>query len=318
MTRWAGFVGLTALLISVLLLLTRATERMVESDSRIQTENRTSRTTESIEQIPSVDSSGRSSPVDSTLSTSGDSGRPPSSSDSTAASVSVEGIDSPSVDGSSFDPETSLTASPESTASSGEGSLSTGALVVNIALTQGLVAIVVLVGAWYFDVPLRALGIAGDSPIVAVATGLALGLVLWLASEVTTALSEAAGFGADEGLRRLLAPGTTGGWIALLGFALPIVAVSEELLFRAAAIGVPATGSGTSPWALSIVSSVAFGFCHGIQGRAGVLVTGVLGFVLAAAYVYTGSLLVVIVAHYVLNATEFLVHEGLGVDPIGT
>ncbi|WP_248299508.1 CPBP family intramembrane glutamic endopeptidase [Halorhabdus amylolytica] len=190
--------------------------------------------------------------------------------------------------------------------------------MVNIALTQGLVAIVVLVGAWYFDVPLRALGIAGDSPIVAVATGLALGLVLWLASEVTTALSEAAGFGADEGLRRLLAPGTTGGWIALLGFALPIVAVSEELLFRAAAIGVPATGSGTSPWALSIVSSVAFGFCHGIQGRAGVLVTGVLGFVLAAAYVYTGSLLVVIVAHYVLNATEFLVHEGLGVDPIGT
>jgi membrane protease YdiL (CAAX protease family) len=43
-------------------------------------------------------------------------------------------------------------------------------------------------------------------------------------------------------------------------------------------------------------------------------VTGALGFVLAAAFVVTGSLLSVIVAHYLVNALEFVVHEGLGVE----
>jgi membrane protease YdiL (CAAX protease family) len=49
----------------------------------------------------------------------------------------------------------------------------------------------------------------------------------------------------------------------------------------------------------------------------GVVVTGVLGFVLAAAFVLTGSLLAVVVAHYLVNALEFVVHEGLGADPFG-
>jgi hypothetical protein len=40
---------------------------------------------------------------------------------------------------------------------------------------------------------------------------------------------------------------------------------------------------------------------------------GALGFVLAAAFVRTGGLLVV-VAHYLVNALEFVVHEGLGLE----
>jgi membrane protease YdiL (CAAX protease family) len=46
----------------------------------------------------------------------------------------------------------------------------------------------------------------------------------------------------------------------------------------------------------------------------GVVVTGLLGFVLAAGYVVTGSLVVVVAAHYVINALEFFVHELLGVE----
>ncbi|MEF8814925.1 MAG: CPBP family intramembrane glutamic endopeptidase, partial [Halovenus sp.] len=95
---------------------------------------------------------------------------------------------------------------------------------------------------------------------------------------------------------------------------LPLVALSEELLFRAALIGVPAAGYGLSPWLLAVVSSLAFAFAHGAQGRVGIVVTGSLGFVLAGGYILSGSLLLVVVAHYVINAVEFLVHELLA-DP---
>jgi membrane protease YdiL (CAAX protease family) len=59
---------------------------------------------------------------------------------------------------------------------------------------------------------------------------------------------------------------------------------------------------------------VAFALGHGAQGPAGVAATGVLGFVLAAAFVLTGSLLVVVVAHYLVNALEFVVHEAPGTE----
>jgi uncharacterized membrane protein len=36
--------------------------------------------------------------------------------------------------------------------------------------------------------------------------------------------------------------------------------------------------------------------------------------VLAVTFVLTGSLLVVVVAHYLVNALEFVVHEGLGFE----
>jgi len=36
--------------------------------------------------------------------------------------------------------------------------------------------------------------------------------------------------------------------------------------------------------------------------------------VLAAGFVLTGSLLVVVVAHYLVNAAEFVIYEGLGVE----
>jgi hypothetical protein len=45
-----------------------------------------------------------------------------------------------------------------------------------------------------------------------------------------------------------------------------------------------------------------------------IVVTGGLGFVLAGAFIITGSFLVVFVAHYLVNALEFLVHELLGIE----
>ena len=53
------------------------------------------------------------------------------------------------------------------------------------------------------------------------------------------------------------------------------------------------------------------------KGRLGVVVTGLLGFALAAAFVLTDSLLVVVVAHYVVNAVEFVAVEGLDLRSFG-
>ena len=113
----------------------------------------------------------------------------------------------------------------------------------------------------------------------------------------------------------MLAPDSLAGWALLLGVVLPLIAGFEELLFRGALVGVLSAGFGWSPWLLAVVSSVAFALGHGAQGSVGVAVTGLLGFVLAAGYIITGSLLVVVVAHYLVNAVEFVAYEGLDLEP---
>jgi len=137
---------------------------------------------------------------------------------------------------------------------------------------------------------------------------------LYLANELAAAAATRFGFDHDEALRELLSPDSIGGWLILLLGVLPIIAFFEEFLFRAALIGVPAAGFGLSPWLLAVGSSIAFALGHGMQGSVGVVVTGLLGFVLAAVYIVTGSLLVVVVAHYLVNALEFVVHEGFGLE----
>jgi len=195
--------------------------------------------------------------------------------------------------------------------------LSSWLLMANVAVTQGLAVVVLAGAAWYFEIPAGAFGVPGESVagLPAVGVGLCFGVVLWVANELSTTLADAVGASYDERVRELLAPDSPGGWVALFGVALPLIAVGEELLFRGAIIGVTHAGYGVSEWGLAVLASLAFALGHGAQGRVGVVVTGALGFVLAAGYVLTGSLLVVVVAHYVINALEFLVHEHLGDRP---
>lgn len=193
------------------------------------------------------------------------------------------------------------------------GALSTGAVLANVALSQGLFACLLAGAAVYTAIPASALGLEFSVGYLeeGVTIGTVAGIGFYAANELAAAAATRLGFDHDEGLRELLAPESMGGWLLLLGGVLPIIAVFEELLFRAALIGVPAAGFGLSPWLLAVGSSVAFAVGHGMQGSVGVVVTGLLGFALAAVFVVTGSLLVVVVAHYLVNALEFVVHEGL-------
>jgi len=192
-------------------------------------------------------------------------------------------------------------------------------LMANVAVTQALVIAILAAAIWYFEIPGEALGVVAEATstgLPAVALGALFGAALWVANELATAVADVVGAAYDERVRELLAPASTPGWLLLFGVVLPVIAVAEELLFRAVLIGVPNAAYGIDVWLLAVLSSVAFALGHGAQGRVGVVVTGVLGFVLAAGYVLTGSLLMVVVAHYVINALEFFVHEYLGVDAV--
>ena len=262
------------------------------------------------------------------------------------AAESDVSTDGPEVDGSDGDPDTERhretpksellddapdTASPGKIPATDTGreptpsrqsldlsELSKRELFANVALTQGLFGAVLVGAAWWTGVPAAALGIertAASIGLEAVALGTAVGVALYVANALAAIGLERIGVGFDEFLRELLAPDTVREWAVLLLVILPTVALFEELLFRAALIGALSTGFGLSPWLLAVLSSVAFGLGHGLQGLGGVLVTGVLGFVLASVFILTGSLLVVVVVHYVINAAEFVVHEGLEIDP---
>ncbi|WP_232820462.1 CPBP family intramembrane glutamic endopeptidase [Halorussus litoreus] len=194
----------------------------------------------------------------------------------------------------------------------------TGALLVNVAFSQGVFGAALVGAAWLADLPPDALGIVPADPwnlgVPAVALGVAVGVALYVANELAAAVADAAGVEYTEGVRESLAPDSPTGWAVLLGVVLPVIAGFEELLFRAALIGAFSAGFGLSPWLLAVLSTLAFAAGHGAQGPGGVAVTGVLGFALAAAFVVSGSLLVVVVAHYVVNALEFVIHEEFGIE----
>ena len=281
MPQWATFVGLTGVVTVLLLALSYVSQSVIE------------------ERPPSgtgIDEEGE--------------GKDRNKDGDTAA---APGYDEGGEDGSENDhrARTDANGGPE------EPELSAELLLANVALSQGLFAAVLLAAAWYTEIPPAALGIGAGADVTgldAVGLGLGLGLALYLGSEAGGAAADRLGFDYDERLRGMLAPDSTKGWTILLGIVLPIIAAFEEFLFRAAMIGAVTAGYGVSPWLLAAVSSVLFALGHGAQGRVGIVVTGTLGLLLAGAFVLTGSLTVVIVAHYVVNALEFVVHEGLGID----
>jgi membrane protease YdiL (CAAX protease family) len=58
---------------------------------------------------------------------------------------------------------------------------------------------------------------------------------------------------------------------------------------------------------LVVIAALAFGLAHAYQGRAGVLTTGVLGGVMAALYLQTGSLLLPVLLHAAIDLRFLLV-----------
>ncbi|WP_049987638.1 CPBP family intramembrane glutamic endopeptidase [Halobellus rufus] len=306
MPQWATFAGFAIVVTAGLLLLSHASravidERKADSDGFDDGDDGPRPDREETIVLPKSGVEVRvrdSSGVDGDGSSTGDDAHSPDPSEpTTAASTPTE-------------PSATAAAAAEPTPE-----LSTASLLANVVVSQGLFGVLLLVGAWYAEIPAWAFGVAGDALAPeTLLLGVGLGLALYVANEAGATVGARFGLGDGERLRSALAPDSLPGWAALLFVVLPIIAGFEELLFRGALIGALAAGYDVSPWLLALGSSAAFGVGHGAQGRIGVLVTGALGFALAAAFVVTESLLVVVIAHYLVNALEFVVHEGLDVE----
>jgi len=310
--QWAAFVGLTGVLVLSMLALARLSQRAIDGEEGVAEAG--------------IASAGPDDVAGNRLD-----GEPGSAFDDGAGPATVDPADGrPGHDPSTVNPATTDPRLPRfesvhrHAVRTGDGyrgpeGLSTGALLANVALTQGLFGALVVGAAVYFEIPAGAFGIGPTSTgPAALGIGVALGVVLWIATEIVGSMADAAGVGYDETLRGMLAPDSRGGWLLLLGAILPTVAVVEELVFRGAAVGAVVAGFGTPAWAAVLVSSLAFGVAHGAQGRVGMVLATALGLALAGAFVATETLLVVVVAHYLVNALEFVVHEGLGIDPLGS
>jgi uncharacterized protein len=82
--------------------------------------------------------------------------------------------------------------------------------------------------------------------------------------------------------------------------------VGEELAFRGyALLALQALGLG--PWPAALLASGAFGVVHAYQGLAGMVRTGVMGVVLSAGVLSTGSLFPAMAAHALVDLIGGLV-----------
>jgi membrane protease YdiL (CAAX protease family) len=84
--------------------------------------------------------------------------------------------------------------------------------------------------------------------------------------------------------------------------------VCEEWLYRGFFLAVVAALAGGLPTGLLVVvAAVAFGLAHAYQGPVGILTTGLLGGVMAALYLQTGSLLLPVLLHAAIDLRFLLV-----------
>jgi membrane protease YdiL (CAAX protease family) len=87
--------------------------------------------------------------------------------------------------------------------------------------------------------------------------------------------------------------------------------VCEEWLYRGFFLAVVAAATGGLPlWLLVACAAVAFGLAHAYQGPAGIVGTGVLGGGMAVMYLQTGSLLLPVVLHVLIDLRFLLVPAG--------
>ncbi len=92
-------------------------------------------------------------------------------------------------------------------------------------------------------------------------------------------------------------------WIDLT-FGLALVGIFEELVFR----GYMNTFIGRytkNPFAIVLISSVAFGLAHWSLGLHAVIVTSAVGAVFMVAYLRTRSLPAIMLAHFMVNFIDY-------------
>jgi uncharacterized protein len=157
-------------------------------------------------------------------------------------------------------------------------------------------------------------GLAAVSLLLAVAGGfdaaeLGLARVSLPALGGWSALVAGAGIALVSGLRRMgvrekgvvdfLLPRTTGER-RLFALLSATAGITEEVMYRGVALTL-LRAAGVHVWAAAVLAAAAFGALHAYQGRAGIIRSASLGFMLTIPVIVTGSLLPSVVAHAALD-----------------
>jgi membrane protease YdiL (CAAX protease family) len=93
----------------------------------------------------------------------------------------------------------------------------------------------------------------------------------------------------------------------LVPLALLPAVLLEELLFRSLLLG--GFSLFAPPLLLAAVFSLLFGLMHAPQGRFGIVVTAIVGFLLSLLFLWRWSLLPTVVAHYAINLRQLRTAE---------
>ena len=191
-----------------------------------------------------------------------------------------------------------------------------------LVLEWGLAALVLVVWLSAPEVDAAAVGLrwpqSWPGPVAVAATVLVLGFVVVSTRALRSgALAQAAtelrrpgeGRHSEPAVHATLAllPRTTAErrLFTLVGVT---AGVCEEWLYRGFLLAVvAAVGGELSTPALVVAGALAFGLAHAYQGVAGIVTTGVLGGVMAGLYLGTGSLLLPVVLHALIDLRFLLV-----------
>lgn len=172
-------------------------------------------------------------------------------------------------------------------------------------LRLGLVGACFLLG-WASGLPRQQFGWVSYAPLLDVVIGLGAGVATQLPLNGLTnwALTR---FGAhiySPLVMRSILPRNNEEWAPVLLALFPAVLV-EELLFRSLMLG--GLGLFIPVPALVIGTAVLFGWMHSPQGRLGMIATAAISLLLAGLFLWRGSLLPPLAAHYLVNVLQLLV-----------
>jgi membrane protease YdiL (CAAX protease family) len=169
-------------------------------------------------------------------------------------------------------------------------------------LRVGLVFTALVLG-WISRLPPGQFGWISYAPLLDIIAGLGTGVAVHLPLDALT----------NWAVRRLgpqiysplvvhsILPLSQKEWTPVL-LALFLAVLVEELLFRSLLLG----GLGTFlPVSILVISTaLLFGWMHSPQGRLGMIVSGAISLVLAGLFLWRGSLLPPLIAHYVVNLLQ--------------
>ena len=172
-------------------------------------------------------------------------------------------------------------------------------------LRVGLIVICLLLG-WVSGLPRQQFGWVSYAPLVDVAIGLGVGIAIQVSLNALTywAIRRfGPGIYSPKVILSIL-PRTRDEWAPVLLALFPAVLV-EELLFRSLLLGGLSLFFPVS--VLVIGTALLFGWMHSPQGLLGMLMTAAVSILLAALFLWRGSLLPPLMAHYLVNVLQLVI-----------